>query len=102
MLSEGTVAEGGNGVRITLGLPLSKLEFRVEQQAALKSAIRGSLGLSVLDVVIEDVSDKPTDYKGGGSDSLPLLYPFHASFSPHHITLTLAHIVVHAHQIELY
>ena len=77
IVSEGTAAEHGDGLRLTIALPLPKLRFRTEEQRALLSFIRGCVGSAVseTDILIESVSDKPADFRGGGLPALPSPFP---------------------------
>jgi hypothetical protein len=57
--------------RITLALPISKFDFAPPLQAALCKAVakacKPRLGTRTIQVEIEDVADKPGDFRGGGS-----------------------------------
>jgi hypothetical protein len=59
---------GTDGVRMTVALRVSKSEFegvKVAFQSAV-AAVSGQ-GVVAVDVVIEDVADKPRDFRGGGT-----------------------------------
>lgn len=66
VISGPTVLAGGR-VRMLVTMPVSKFDLDDDLRAAFKGAISATCG--GFDVVLEDVADKPRDFKGGG--------PFH-------------------------
>jgi hypothetical protein len=58
----------GDAVRMTVALPFSKFDFTDEKQSLFREAVSAACGRRV-QVVVEEVADKPTDFKGGGVSS---------------------------------
>ncbi len=61
-------AEGGgmDGVRMVVALPLSRYDFTAKLRAQFSEAIGACCGVDGMNVVIEDTTDKPSDFKGAG------------------------------------
>ena len=68
VISEPSAAAGG-GVRVLVAVPLSKFDFGDDLRAALAAAVSASCG--GLEAAIDDVADKPRDFKGGGRPPAP-------------------------------
>jgi hypothetical protein len=71
VISGPAVAVGGR-VRMLVAVPMSKFDLDDDRRAALTGAISATCG--GFDVVLEDIADKPRDFKGGGQ-SLQSLHP---------------------------
>ncbi len=72
VVTEARVA--GDAVRMTVALPFSKFDFTDEKQTLFRDAVSAACGGGV-QVVVEEVADKPADFKGGGVSSI--LFPLH-------------------------
>ena len=72
LVISGPAVAGGGRVRMLVTIPMSKFDLDDDRRAALKGAISATCG--GLDVILEDIADKPRDFKGGGK--------FHESLHP--------------------
>ena len=64
--------DGLDGVRMAVALPLSKYDFTAKLRVHFSEAIAACCGVDRANVVIEDVTDKPRDFKGAGNCTLAL------------------------------
>jgi hypothetical protein len=55
----------GDSVRMTVALPFSKFDFTEQMQSLFKNAVRTACGVDAR-VLVDEVADKPKDFKGGG------------------------------------
>ena len=67
----------GDSVRMTVALPFSKFDFTEQMQLLFREAVLATSGAggSVEKVVVDEVADKPKDFKGGGATLPPPSQP---------------------------
>ncbi len=68
--------DGLDGVRMVIALPLSQYDFTAKFQARFAEAIGACCGVDSTNVVIEDVTNKPSDFKGAGYFSPAVIFNF--------------------------
>ena len=66
VISEGKVTENGDGVELAISLAMPKSTFTEEEQRRFKRNIIAIDPNIIEDVIIEEISDKPSDFKGAG------------------------------------
>ena len=64
VVEEGRIQAGR--LRMVVALPISKLDFTERRRAVFRDAIGQACGMMAGNVTIDEVADKPEDFKGGG------------------------------------
>jgi hypothetical protein len=64
----GPTVMGSGRVRVLVTIPISKYDFDSSMRVAFRGAVSTACG--GFDVILEDVADKPRDFKGGGLSHL--------------------------------
>ncbi len=76
VVCEAAEEDGLDGVRMVVALPLSQYDFTAKLRTSFADAIGACCGVDRTYVVIEEVTNKPSDFKGAGDFSLAVFFNF--------------------------